>query len=79
MKNTAVQIRKLTEQEIRLQIKKLRQQLLTEKISTQEGHVKDTNRARKSRKELARLQTVLTEQEFLNNVSKVKKEGVKKQ
>lgn len=78
MKNTAVQIRKLTEEEIKLQIKKLRFVVLSEKVSAQEGHVKDTNRARKSRKELARLETVLTEQEFLNRLSKTEKEGVKK-
>lgn len=78
MENTNVQLRKLSEEDIRTQLKKTQRSLLNEKISLEKGRGSDTNRAGRIRKEIAQLKTVLTEQAFLKRLQETKEDVIKK-
>lgn len=72
MNQTIGELRKHTDEELNTQLSKSEFGLLNQKIVGQSGKVKDTNLVRKSRRNLARIKTVMTERKFLALITKSK-------
>lgn len=77
MNQTIGELRKHTYEELNSQLSKSEFVLLNQKVVGQLGKVKDTNLMRKSRRNLARIKTVMTERKFLDLVNKSKEKGSK--
>ncbi|MDP3723659.1 MAG: 50S ribosomal protein L29 [Candidatus Omnitrophota bacterium] len=58
----AQELRALPEPELRAQLEALRQQMWRDQVKVKEGSVQQTHMVRLSRRQIARLQTVLREQ-----------------